>query len=31
MHLYDNLIQESLNLLDEAVLRPLPLADGQAL
>ncbi|MDE5891602.1 MAG: carbon monoxide dehydrogenase [Acetatifactor sp.] len=31
MHLYDNLIQESLNLVNEAVLRPLPLADGQSL
>lgn len=31
MNLYDNLIQESLNLVDEAALRPLPLSNGQSL
>lgn len=31
MHLYDNLIQESIDLADEALLHSLPLADGQPL
>ena len=31
MHLYDNLIQESLNLVNETLLRTLPLADSQHL
>lgn len=31
MHLYDNLIQESLDLVDETMLRSLPLADSQHL